>query len=163
MAKQVTVLQLDNLSGEILNEYSSLSSAANAVGCSSSLIRGACVFSHRGHTARGYRWVAINKETGKEHYGYGKYFSSTNENLTIEEINNIVNKKMESSLETKKRNFNNRANSFGLKCNKCNTTGKINKSSTLNTLKGRDDIEISSENGCIRFTCLICNTSIELK
>ena len=90
MAKQVKVLQLDNTSGEVLNEYPSLSSAADAVGCSSALIRGACVFPYKGHTAKGYRWVAINKETGKEHYGYGKHFSSTNENLTIEEINNIV-------------------------------------------------------------------------
>ena len=158
------ILQLDNVTGEILKEYKTLTEAAKAVGRSSSAIRGACVWSYKGQTSGGYRWIAINEKTNLNHYEYGNHLSKTREHLSIEEINDAVAKRREEAAQRRQRCYDNRARSFNIKCNKCNSSGKINNATTLKVLKARDDIELkATESGSIVITCTGCDTLIEIK
>lgn len=82
------VFKLDINTLDVIETYNNLSEAGRSVGTSGSRIRQACAFAHRGDTAKGYRWFAVNEYDNKSYYSYAK--NSNNENITLYELKNIL-------------------------------------------------------------------------
>ena len=82
------VLKLDCNTLEILDFYKSLSEASRVVGCIPACIREACVWTHRGRRAKGFRWFAMDERTGLNHYDIRK--NEKGENLSLEEVKEII-------------------------------------------------------------------------
>ena len=154
------VLQIKDDTGEVLNEYKSLTEAGKAMGCSASSIRDACMKSHRGFRAKGYRWIALNHNNTSY---YRVFFNGRiQENITAQEINDMVLDKRELLNKTKEEAYNNRPSTFKIQCNKCNNIGKLNNYTTFNSIKVEDEIIIEIKDNTIVFKCSKCNTEIIL-
>ena len=81
---RMKILKLDCDTLKIIDTYKTMAEAGRDVGCSSTSIRQACVWAHRGRKAKGYRWFAVDEMTGLNYYNCAR--NEYGENLSLEEV-----------------------------------------------------------------------------
>lgn len=155
------ILKIEDNTGNILQRYDSMKKASEDVGCSVSSIREACTKAHRGARTKGYRWIALNPDTNRNHYDYKT--NANGECLSVNEINYLVSERRQVALRTRQEAYNNRPRTLKLLCVKCNNIGKLNQFTTINSLKVEDDFSIKVKNNTISFVCNKCNTKITIE
>lgn len=85
---RMKILKLDCDTLKIIDTYKTMSEAGRDVGCSSTSIRQACVWAHRGRKAKGYRWFAVDEMTGLNYYDLAK--NDEGKRLSLEEVKKRV-------------------------------------------------------------------------
>lgn len=78
------VLKLNCDTLEIIDTYTSMSEAGRSVGCAPTAIREACVWTHKGRRAKGFRWFAMDERTGLNYYDLAK--NDEGKRLSLEEV-----------------------------------------------------------------------------
>lgn len=82
------VLKLNCDTLEIIDTYTSMSEAGRSVGCAPTAIREACVWTHKGRRAKGFRWFAMDERTGLNYYDLAK--NDEGKRLSLEEVKRRV-------------------------------------------------------------------------